>query len=525
MNPSQDESPPYTGRLTRLLFVAASVVFLCLVFLLLLAANMEKELNHDEHMYVSGGALLAERLQLPYRDFPYLQMPNLAFAYAGLFSLLKWPGYLLLEARVFSTVCATAGLGLVFSVVASVLRGVPYGWRFLAAAGSVLAIIANPVFRYASGQAWNHDAPVALALAAFVALHAGARRSWHAGWTLLAGLLLGLAAGTRLTFAVAVPVFIAALVLYPFPGVRKAGWIGRLRPLMMLVDGLAIGLVPSFIAFVQAPRQFVFGNIEYHQVNALFWEKVGYDRTMDVVGKLDYLWAVVTQPANLVLAVGSVSFLVAGLIMGRRGGKSWQFEMVLAGALLPAIMVGALAPTPSWYQYFYALVPFTVLVSAYGAAIIYPKARWGLAVFGLMLLLSVAFGQPSYSLHGLGNPAKWVPVEVHDLGVEVSRYAGNDKVLTFAPIYPLEGGADTYGLFAVGPFLWRSASLLQPEERRDLQVPSQDEFLKQLEREPPGAILTGFEEGLETPLIDFAREHSYEMVSLPGEKVLWVQTP
>lgn len=508
-----------------MLFVVASVVFLCVVFLLLLAANMEKELNHDEHMYVSGGALLAERLQVPYRDFPYLQMPNLAFAYAGLFSLLKWPGYLLLEARVFSTVCAMAGLGLVFSVVAGVLRGVPYGWRFLAAAGSVLAIMANPVFRYASGQAWNHDAPVALALAAFVALHAGARRNWHVVWTLLAGLLLGLAVGTRLTFAVAVPVFMAAVVLYPFPTSWKVHWAGRLRPLMTLVDGLAIGLMPSFIAFLQAPRQFVFGNIEYHQVNALFWEKVGYDRTMDVAGKLDYLWAVVTQPANLVLAVGSVSFLVAGLVKGLRAGKSWRFGLVVAGAMLPSILLGALVPTPSWYQYFYALVPFLVLVAAYGAAIIYPKAQWSLAVFGLMLLLSVTFGQPGYSLRGLGNPAKWVTVEVHDLGLEVSRYAGNGKVLTFAPIYPLEGGADIYDLLAVGPFLWRSASLLQPEERRDLGLPSQDEFLKQLEREPPRTILTGFEEGLETPWIDFAREHSYEMVSLPGEKVLWVQKP
>jgi hypothetical protein len=95
-------------------------------------------------------------------------------------------------------------------------------------------------------------------------------------------------------------------------------------------------------------------------------------------------------------------------------------------------------------------------------------------------------------------------------------------VLTFAPIYALEGGADIYGLLAVGPFVWRSDSLLQPGERRDLGLPSQDEFAQLLAKEPPGAILTGFEGGLEAPWIDFARERGYEMVLLPGEKVLWL---
>ena len=43
---------------------------------------MRKELSHDEQMYVAGGELPAQGL-LPYRDYPYLQMPNLAFTYAG----------------------------------------------------------------------------------------------------------------------------------------------------------------------------------------------------------------------------------------------------------------------------------------------------------------------------------------------------------------------------------------------------------------------------------------------------------
>lgn len=496
---------------------------MCLVFLLLLAASMEKELNHDEHMYVSAGVLLADKLQVPYRDYPYLQMPNLVFMYAGLFALLGWPGYFLLEARVFSTVCATAGLGLVFLGVAGVLREISYGWRFLVAAGSVVAIMANPIFRYTSGQAWNHDASVLLSLSAFVAVHKAARREWHVRWTLSAGVLLGLAVGTRLTFAFVVPVFLAAVFLYPSVAGVKAAWKERLRPLMLFGDGLLLGLVPSLIAFLMAPGQFVFGNIEYHQVNALFWEHAGYERAMDLAGKLDYLRAVVTQPANLVLVVGSLSFLAAGLFAVRGAGSLYLFELLFGVALLPALLLGALAATPSWYQYFYMLVPFMVLVSAYEAALLMARAKWSVALFGLMLMLTVGLGRPGYSLRVLWDVTEWVPVKVHNLGVEVSRYVGKEKVLTFAPVHALEGGADVYSLFAVGPFVWRSESLLDPDARYDLKVPTQAEFMARLEKEPPRAILTGFEGDLELPWIDFAQEHGYEMVSLPDEKVLWLR--
>ncbi|MDQ3704845.1 MAG: hypothetical protein M3437_06400 [Chloroflexota bacterium] len=518
-----DSPEPNTGRVSRLLFVAAGGAFMCLVFLLLLAASMEKELNHDEHMYVSAGVLLSEKLQVPYRDFPYLQMPNLAFMYAGLFSLLPWPGYFLLEARVFSTVCATAGLGLIFVAVAGVLRDIAYGWRFLAAAGSLVAILANPIFRYTSGQAWNHDASVLLALSAFVAVHKAARGGWGVRWTLGAGVLLGLAVGTRLTFAFVVPVFLGALFLYPSAAGLKVAWKERLRPVILFGDGLMLGLVPSLVAFLMAPGQFVFGNIEYHQVNALFWERTGYERAMDLAGKLDYLWAVVTQPANLVLVVGSLSLMLAALFAGRAAGSPYLFELLFGAALLLALLLGALAPTPSWYQYFYGLVPFMVLVSAYGAALLMARAKWSLALFGLMLLLAIGLGRPGYSLRILRDVAEWVPVKVRNLGMEVSRHAGRDKVLTFAPVHALEGGADVYSLFATGPFLWRSESLLDSRERRDLEVPSQAEFMALLEKEPPRAILTGFEGGLEVPWIDFAQEHGYEMVSLPDEKVLWLR--
>src|SRR5438876_496621 len=85
--------------LSRTLYYISAALFLAAIALLLVAANMRKELSHDEYMYVAGGELL-ERGLLPYRDYPYLQMPNLAFAYAGIFG---GTGHLLLAARLFNT--------------------------------------------------------------------------------------------------------------------------------------------------------------------------------------------------------------------------------------------------------------------------------------------------------------------------------------------------------------------------------------------------------------------------------------
>ncbi len=90
--------------LNKTAFRVATILFFAVVFLLLVNTNMRKGLSHDEHMYVAGGHLLASESLLPYKDYPYLQMPNLALAYGALFRVTD---HLLLAARLLNVFLVT----------------------------------------------------------------------------------------------------------------------------------------------------------------------------------------------------------------------------------------------------------------------------------------------------------------------------------------------------------------------------------------------------------------------------------
>src|SRR5258706_6665263 len=100
--------PPIAPR-----FKIVAGVFLSLVLILLLAASMTKELDHDEHQFVASGKLLADRFLLPYKDYPYFHVPNLVLIYAALFKVADYP---LLVARLFSVVCAWLTVVTVFII-------------------------------------------------------------------------------------------------------------------------------------------------------------------------------------------------------------------------------------------------------------------------------------------------------------------------------------------------------------------------------------------------------------------------
>src|SRR5690606_33180161 len=96
-------------------------------------------------------------------------------------------------------------------------------------ASVVLLLFSAPIFIHTSGRAWNHDLPMLLALLAFLlqrqALATAGRQPVTDGaamWLQSAclfgsGLLVGLAASTRLTFAVLAPVFVLSIWLAPPP--------------------------------------------------------------------------------------------------------------------------------------------------------------------------------------------------------------------------------------------------------------------------------------------------------------------
>src|SRR4030067_3382833 len=175
-------------------------------------------------------------------------MPNLIFVYA---LVNKVTEYSLLGARAVSVVFSMASIVLIFWISYNFFRGQRLSIRMTASVGGVILLLANPLYAYTSGLAWNHDLPILLALLAFSVHIHGAKKENPTLWTLISGGLIGLAIGTRLTFLlVAIPFFVT---LFYFPGITTHK--KRLKIILAFCLGMSLGLTPSLFLFTIAPRE------------------------------------------------------------------------------------------------------------------------------------------------------------------------------------------------------------------------------------------------------------------------------
>ena len=502
-------------------FGVATFLFFAVVLLLLVSANMQKGLSHDEHMYVAGGEMLARDGLLPYRDYSYLQMPNLALLYGVLFQATE---SLLLAARLLNTCFAVLLLGTIFYYAATLLHAESRMARWLIGAGSVVLVLANPLFVYTSGLAWNHDLPLLLIALAFVLYsRAGgngrAARSW-----VVCGVLVGLAIGTRLSFVLAVIPFVAGIFV-----LAQSPWSDKLRLAVIFFAGAFLGLLPSLLLAGLAPAEFMFGNWEYHRLNQLYWQQAGYDRAMDFWGKLVYLKEVAFEPGTMSLLVLFVLLALAGLISTGRRQRMSNAPLLILVLLILALLTGALVPTPTWYQYYYALVPFLVIGIIHTLSLFYDDRRarrLGMALFTLAVLVSASYGLPAY-LRAIVEMSTegWIPSEVHRVGTEIKQAVGDGKVATLASLYPMEGGVRIYKELASGPFGWRVSGLVSDRQEMELGILSPGNLEEFFRVDPPQGILVGFEGTLEQPLIEYAMTHGYRPLKLSNEAMLWLQSP
>lgn len=80
-----------------------AALWVTLVLLPTLLTKLGANLNPDEHQFIVAGVLLACEGLLPYRDYVYFHVPNLALVYAAvLFSVAQ---SLLLWVLLFSLAC------------------------------------------------------------------------------------------------------------------------------------------------------------------------------------------------------------------------------------------------------------------------------------------------------------------------------------------------------------------------------------------------------------------------------------
>lgn len=421
-----------------------------------------------------------------------------------------------LAARLLNAACAVLALGLVFLLAFAAGHRHGPRRRLALAAAAVVLLMTNPLFRYTTGQAWNHDAPNLLLLAAFALQLAGIARPGGALWGIGAGVLVGVAAGMRLTYILAA---VPPALLVAFDrgvGARPV----RYRWLLGFGAGVVVALSPALLLAAVAPREFVFGNFDYARLNTLYrqWEEPG------LPARLQYVKDLLREPGNLALAA-AFAVLVPWRRLARGGPGGAGLALELAVLTSGVLLVGGLLPAPAWPQYFFAPVPFVVLACVYGLAAraarevaLGPSVR----VFLVMAVAAAMYGYKDYrSLSLLFAYERWVPARVHAVGQDVGRLAGAGPVLTLTPIYPLEGGARIYRAFVTGPFAWRTAHLVPAADRSRLGIVSPAELPGLLERDPPGGVFVGLEPGVEDGLVAWARERGFRALAL-GAGTLWI---
>lgn len=498
------------------------VLFIVLFFLIagtiLFLANVNKDFGHDEHLYVAGGALVSKSF-MPYKDFPYLHMPYLTFVYGAVF---RQTHYLLLAARALSTIGGLLTLAILFTIAFKV-ETFNQANRLVVAVGSTILVLTNPLFIYTTGRAWNHDLSILFALGAFFTYYRSVTKGNGKTGPFLTGILLGLAIGTRLSFAVVVPAFFLS-ALHPAVQMRR-------KVMLWLAAGLGLSLAPLGLLLAFYPQQFVFDNFGFFLVSAEWLRSHGPDwsSAMTLAGKYrTFRDRVLSDPGNLVLGI---TYIICGVLLSHRSLMSnlrANFGLSLSMLILPFLFVGSMMITAGCcYQYFYALVPFLTLGIIFGIAGLGDEGRasFGFRVLVLSVLVSTAYAHPQYRDLLFGNSTKeWIPVKMHNMSHEIRNHVAYGRVLTLAPIIPLEAGLEIYPEFAPGPFAWRSAHLLPKERREKLGIVAPGDLNDLLETRPPQAILTGFEEAvLEEPLIAYAQANGFRDVMITRDVKLWLR--
>ncbi len=490
---------PY--RPQRLLEALVAAAFILGAMLVLAAAALPRELDHDEHQFVASGVLLARDGLLPYIDYPYFHVPNLVFLYAAVDLVAPSP---LLAARFVSLGFALLTLCLVWWLVRSALREAGLLLRMGMAGAAVVITAFSPLSFYTVGRAWNHDAAVAMFLLAFVL--ADAARGRRPGMrTLTAGLACGLAVGTRLSFAPAAVGLVVLITLW----MRRESRRMRARAVGIFVLGSVLGLLPTLILALRAPEAFIFGNLTYAGLNEAYRAATGYTSAMDLAGKARFIvQQVLLDPRNAILFADLVLLLLVDAVRVFVAREEETRQPLTIGLLMPLLLLGALAPTPSWYQYFYLLVPFAAIAVAIAGGQLHTRAaRIPIgAAWIILAALAVAWlsrGEIS-DVRRLLTPQSWTPTVVRQIGERIASLTGGGRVLTMSPIYALEGGSPIYEQFASGPFAWRVGPFVPAELRESLHLVSADELDRILTSRPPAGILVGKEADLEGPMTAYA---------------------
>ena len=415
--------------------------------------------DNDEGYYGLAAKLVFEG-QVPYRDFFYPQAPLLPYVYGAWMQLFGMSLY------------AARTLSVLFALALGVLVCRHTVTRFGSIWVGVVAVTSLAATRLVS-EWYTMTKTYALStlclFGAYMLIDRAGYKRTPRHW-LAAGVLLGLAVDVRLIFVTTVPVF--AVVVWRTPAAA------RLRAAAHWVAGVALGLLPSLILFVAAPRQFVFGNIGFHAVRSEGGLVGNLEQKGDIVEDI-----LLHQPQYVALVV------LAGVAVVWR--LTTRRPPPIAFWLAATLGFVSLLPTPTYTQYFCTTIPFLIftaleLLPLVRARITRPDRKgleqWVLVGVAMITVMFAAEGVHGIDIAhranstdiGLFNQGK-VSSTTKVADVIDAHTTPGERVLSFRPVYIFLSEVQQVPGFE-NDFAPMAAETVSPEDARRLNLITNEEL-------------------------------------------------
>lgn len=458
--------------------------------------------DHDESQYVAGAYFSGH--MLIFRDFLYLQPPLHSWVYAPL--ALLFPAHMILAMRLATAASAVATLMVLWQ--AQRAAGIARDSAWIA----TLLVGATAAFQFTGSVVRNDMLPTLLASLGMLA-SLMAMRHCRAGYWVMAGALFGLSIATKLNFApLGLTTGLFVLINGGRCGFRAACWLAL---------GALAGMAPMLASWMMAPDAFLYGVLTYgataphawYAANGAFGELDGVEKLTDL---LKYLWK---GPALAALILLGANWIAT---RGRIRSPGRRLAIWMTGGAL----IGAALPTPSQVQYIMPLLPPMALALGY---LLDDARQWNgpkrQALLGLLALATIPGMLPAMrdvlAMARNGSPVIESQQAAVWAGATVRAMGHKGDIATLSPHMILGSGLELDPRFATGPFAYRTGWTMGEHMAREVHamIPA---TLKDMDRDPPDAILTGYEGGTrklpmkpDTGLISYARDRGYRMLTMP----------
>ncbi len=530
----------------RLVKRLAQVLFYLLVLALFISRGASSGFSHDENQFIAAGQVLADHGLLPYVDYPYTHMPY-AVAFYALSAAVS--SYDFLAGRLINDLAwAVCAVLIVLTIRLLSRRSAappsdPSIAQLFAEFTLVFVFLQHPIMAHIDGAALNHSFATLFGLLALFYFGRAIQDTRNPRLASFAsGAFACLAALVRLNYGALALVLAVVWFLYGFTATSPRRSVLALP----FLGGMLVASIPALVLLVLAPAHFLYGNLVYIRLNTLYYQQLLWRLNMTMGSKLQSFGGLLLQsPVDIILYCAFSYFAITALVRYfRTRSVSSLLDLALAG-FASTLALSAFAPTPTQPQYFFAPLPFLLVVGGILLSRLEPLNRYAhiaaSAIVLLALFLSTKVPNPASELAFLSRPSQWTPVEMHNFDESLRQYVPQGRFLSLLSMLPLEAGYDIYPFTITGTFSWRTSPLLTAQRRQQYGVTSPEELPRLLQADPPVGILTKLESsndgfvrndlgGLETPFVDYAQENGYKPIPLPAPFLrrtvtLWIKQP